>query len=156
MDQLMKTKLKMAHGVTMLVVFAMMIVALKAAFDSHNLKTPPIPNMYTLHSWIGLTAAVLFGLQWISGLTVFLFPIAGPKLRANLLPFHQYYGSCIFGLVIAASWMGLLEKSIWAISDYSSKTGEGILVNVLGLMILFFGLGVTFMLSKFDKTNKEL
>jgi len=153
-DQSMKKLLKIIHAITMGVVFILMVVALKAAFDSHNLKVPPIPNMYTLHSWVGLTAAILFSLQWVSGLTVFLFPVAGPKLRANLLPFHQYYGSAIFALVVAAAMMGLLEKAIWAIKDdYKTKTGEGLFVNFMGLMILVFAIGVTFLLSKFEKTK---
>merc|ERR1719495_144636 len=95
-----------------------MIVSLQAVFDSHNLVTPPNPNMYTLHSWVGLTAAILFGLQWVSGLLVFLLPVAGPKLRSTLLPFHQYYGSAIFALVIAAALMGLLERP----SGHSAET----------------------------------
>ena len=32
----------------------------QAAFDSHNFADPPKLNMYTLHSWVGLTAALLF------------------------------------------------------------------------------------------------
>lgn len=151
----MKMKLKMAHAATMMVVFILMVVALKAAFDSHDLKVPPIPNMYTMHSWVGLTAALLFTAQWLSGLCVFLFPVAGPKLRANLLPFHQYWGNAIFALVVCAALMGLTEKAIWSIKDYSSKQGEGVLVNVLGLMIIFFALGVSFLLTKFDTGNKQ-
>jgi len=152
-DQNMKFKLKVLHATTMGVVFVLMVVALKAAFDSHDLKDPPIPNLYTLHSWVGLSAAILFGMQWLSGLLVFLFPVAGAKLRANLLPFHQYYGSAIFALVIAAALMGLLEKAIWAIGDYNTKTGEGLVVNFMGLMIICFAVMVTFMLSKFDKNK---
>lgn len=157
----MKKMLKLCHAATMIVVFVLMVIALKAAFDSHDFKKDkegnpaPIPNMYTLHSWVGLTAAILFGAQWLSGLLVFLFPIAGAKIRANLLPFHQYYGSAIFGLVIMASLMGILEKSIWSIGDYNTKSGEGILVNVMGMMILFFAMGVTFLLTKFETGKKN-
>jgi len=150
-DQAVKKRLKVAHAVIMAAVFIMMVIALKAAFDSHNLRAQPIPNMYTLHSWIGLAASILFGIQWLSGLLVFLLPVAGAELRSNLLPFHQYYGSAIFAMVIAAALMGLLEKAIWAIGDYGTKTGEGLLVNCMGLFIVVFGVGVTFMLSKFNK-----
>jgi len=151
MDSSKKMKLKMLHAATMSVVFVLMVIALKAAFDSHNLREKPIPNMYTLHSWVGLTASILFGIQWLSGLLTFLLPVAGAQLRANLLPFHQYYGSAIFAMVIAAALMGFLEKAIWAIGDYATKSGEGLLVNSMGMLIVVFGLCVTFMLSKFSK-----
>jgi len=49
--------------------------------------------------------------------------------------------------------MGLLEKAIWAIKDYNQKQGEGLVVNFMGMMILLFGMGVLFMLSKFKKDN---
>merc|ERR1711971_1047104 len=62
-----KLKLKLAHAGIMTVAFALMVIGLQAAFDSHNKPTPPKPNMYTLHSWVGLLAALLFGCQWALG-----------------------------------------------------------------------------------------
>ena len=127
----------------------------QAAFDSHNLANPPKPNMYTLHSWIGLMAALLFSVQWTMGFSAFLFPKFSDNIRALVLIFHQYLGSSILTLAGAAALMGHLEKAIWSNQGYSAKNGEAVLVNMIGLLIVLFIMGVTFLLSKFSKdTNK--
>lgn len=58
-----KRRLKLIHTGLMLLIILLTIIALIAVFDSHNLKIPPTPNMYTLHSWIGLTSVILFCFQ---------------------------------------------------------------------------------------------
>merc|ERR1712154_643871 len=138
-----KLKLKLGHAGTMLLAFILTVIGLQAAFDSHNLaldknnKPSPKPNMYTLHSWVGLLA--------------FLFPKFSGDIRALLLPFHQYFGSSILVLAAAAALMGHLEKAIWSNKGYSQKNAEAVLVNVTGLLIVLFVMGVTFLLSKFKK-----
>jgi len=58
-----KRRLKLTHAGIMLFIVLLVVIALVAVFDSHNLASPPIPNMYSLHSWIGLTTVILFCCQ---------------------------------------------------------------------------------------------
>jgi len=149
-----KLLLKIGHAVVMMLAFIVMVIGLQAAFDSHNYADPPKPNLYTLHSWIGLVAAILFGCQWTLGFTAFLFPKFSSDLRALVLEFHQFFGSSILALAGAAALMGHLEKAIWSNSGYGAKNPEAIIVNCCGLLIIFFIMGVTFLLSKFSKDVK--
>merc|ERR1712050_16009 len=150
-----KLGLKIGHAVIMMVAFVIMVIGLQAAFDSHNLASPPKPNMYTLHSWIGLIAALLFGIQWALGFSAFLFPKFSPEIRAMLLPFHQYFGSSILCLAVAAALMGHLEKAIWSNKAYSQKGAESMIVNFTGVFLVLFVMGVTFLLSKFSTENPD-
>lgn len=109
-----KKKLKCLHAVMMMTALLLASIGLKAVFDSHNLAEPPIDNLYTLHSWIGLSAVICFALQWLFGFVSFLFPGVRHSLRASYMPLHIYGGLMIFGLATAAALMGLLEKAIFS------------------------------------------
>lgn len=152
-----KLVLKIGHAVVMMVAFILTVIGLQAAFDSHNYSTPPKPNMYTLHSWVGLIAAMLFGVQWALGFAAFLFPKFSPELRSLLLPFHQYFGSSILCLAVAAALLGHLEKALWSIGTpvYAKKGPESMLVNFTGVFLILFVMGVTFLLSKFSKEDPK-
>lgn len=52
---------KLLHAALMLIALILSIVGLYAVFDFHN--TSNIPNLYSLHSWIGIAAAALFAIQ---------------------------------------------------------------------------------------------
>merc|ERR1711915_988631 len=152
-----KLGLKIGHATIMMLAFILMVIGLQAAFDSHNLAVPPKANMYTLHSWIGLMAALLFGVQWALGFSAFLFPKFSPEIRSFLLPFHQYFGSSIICLAVAAALLGHLEKALWSITTpvYASKNSESQLVNWIGICLVLFVMGVTFLLSKFKTKNPK-
>jgi len=158
-----KLRLKIGHALTMILAFVLMVIGLQAAFDSHNLardkenQPAPKPNMYTLHSWVGILAATLFGCQWMLGFLAFLFPKFSADLRALVLPIHQYLGSAILVLAAAAALLGHLEKAIWSNKQYNEYNPEAIIVNITGILIVLFVMGVTFILSKFstEQPNKE-
>jgi cytochrome b-561 len=63
-----KRRLKLIHAAMMLSIVLLTVIALIAVFDSHNLNPKPIPNMYSLHSWVGLTTVILFCCQVNTGI----------------------------------------------------------------------------------------
>lgn len=58
-----KRSLKLCHASIFGSIMILVLIASLAVFDSHNLVVPPIPNLYSLHSWVGLIAVTLFILQ---------------------------------------------------------------------------------------------
>lgn len=53
--------MKFIHAGLHLLAFIFAVIAMVAVFDFHN--AAQIPNMYSLHSWLGLVALTLFCLQ---------------------------------------------------------------------------------------------
>ena len=63
-----KKKLKIIHASFMFTALMFTIGGLIAVFDSHNLNVKngvaaPIPNLYSLHSWVGISVVILFCCQ---------------------------------------------------------------------------------------------
>ncbi|XP_063984835.1 transmembrane ascorbate-dependent reductase CYB561-like isoform X2 [Diachasmimorpha longicaudata] len=145
-----KRRLKLLHGGMMIFTLFLTIIALVAVFNMHNYSTPPIPNMYTLHSWVGLTSVILFGCQWLAGLVSFLYPGIQTPLRVAYLPIHTYFGTAGFVGVIASCLLGLNEKAIFALGPqkYSQFIPEGVFINILGLFFAIFGGLVVYLVSQ--------
>lgn len=59
--QCSKLLVKVVHAGLHMLAFVFAVTAMVAVFDFHN--AAKIPNMYSLHSWLGLTAVILFSLQ---------------------------------------------------------------------------------------------
>ncbi|KAF7248043.1 Cytochrome b reductase 1 [Varanus komodoensis] len=144
-----KLLMKLIHAGLNTIALMLAIISLVAVFDFHNAKK--IPNMYSLHSWIGLTAVILYALQLVLGFVVFLLPFAPSSLRATVMPIHVYSGLLIFGTVIATALMGITEKLIFALKSpnaYSTSPPEAIFVNTLGVLILVFGAAVLWIATR--------
>ncbi|XP_034991294.2 plasma membrane ascorbate-dependent reductase CYBRD1 [Zootoca vivipara] len=143
-----KFLMKLIHAGLNTIALVLAIIALVAVWDFHNAQK--IPNMYSLHSWIGLTAVICYALQLVLGVAVFLLPFAPGSLRATVMPIHAYFGLLIFGTVIATALMGITEKLIFALQKpkYKDSPPEAIFVNVLGVLILVFGAVVLWMATR--------
>jgi len=129
-----KRKLKLYHAALLIMALAGASIGLKAVFDSHNYAPKPIPNLYSLHSWIGLAAVIMFGLQWLCGFISFLFPGLRYSLRTAYMPLHIYGGLMVYILTSTASIMGILEKTLFT-GIVNPMSTEGILMNCIGMII---------------------
>jgi len=116
---------KLLHTVFHILSIPCIAIAFIAVLDSHNLRTvngepAPIPNFYSLHSWIGLAAMGLFALQFMVGFFSFLLLLccesATASFRASLVPIHSTFGISTFVLAVAAACSGLTEKAFFSLS----------------------------------------
>ncbi|XP_064647586.1 transmembrane ascorbate-dependent reductase CYB561-like isoform X2 [Lineus longissimus] len=152
-----KLYIKILHAVLHILALIFAVVALKAVFDSHNLPAKPFANLYSLHSWVGLTTVILFGLQWTLGFVGFLFPKFNAGTREVMLPMHKYFGIAIFAMAIVSAISGITEKLIFTFAgEYSKKGTEAILANCLGLVLVFHGLIVGYIITNSNWKRQPL
>jgi len=144
-----KKSLKLAHAVVLGSATVLGCLGLKAVFDSHSLSTPPTPHLYSLHSWIGLTTVALSVAQWALGLVAFLWPGLASHLRTLYLPLHTTIGAIILALASATALLGITEKAIWTLGKkWQVSSGEGTLVNMIGVLIVLFSGSVLIVVNK--------
>lgn len=141
-----KQKLKLVHAGIHSVVIICIIIAQVAVFDFHFAMK--IPNLYTLHSWIGLITVIIYFAQWALSLVVFLYPGVPLSIRATIMPWHVFLGLFAFILAIATAVSGLLEKAIFKIQNYGELPGEAILMNIIGLFFVLFAVLVVYLTTE--------
>ncbi|KAH1097900.1 hypothetical protein J1N35_014821 [Gossypium stocksii] len=98
-----------------------------------------MPDMVTLHSWLGMIAICLFGLQYLLGFFSYVFPGAESYSRAAYLPWHTFGGLLILFLAICTAEMGLLQKFL---SLFLTRSQEALIVNFIGLLLFLFAVAV--------------
>ncbi|XP_023333056.1 cytochrome b561 [Eurytemora carolleeae] len=152
-----KRTLKLAHAIVLGSATILACLGLKAVFDAHSYSRPPIPHLYSLHSWIGFATVALAVAQWILGLVAFLCPGLASHLRMMYLPVHTTLGAGIFVLASVAALLGITEKAIWTLGKkWQVSSGEGTLVNMIGVFIILFTGLVMILVSKlsFRRLNR--
>ncbi|XP_005046586.2 PREDICTED: cytochrome b ascorbate-dependent protein 3 isoform X1 [Ficedula albicollis] len=141
---------KVLHGSLALGAFILTVLGLAAVFRFHNAQGTP--NMYSLHSWMGLGTVLLFSCQWAAGFGAFLLPWAPAWLRALYKPIHIFFGSTILMLSVASCVSGINEKLFFSLKNgtmqYKLLPAEAVFANTLGLLILIFGVLVVAALAR--------
>ncbi|XP_063964538.1 transmembrane ascorbate-dependent reductase CYB561-like isoform X2 [Lytechinus pictus] len=146
-----KTAVKVIHLLMQALALICACIALKAVFTFHT--TMGFPHLYSLHSWVGLTAFILFSLQWIVGFVSFFFPKLREDFRASYLPIHRYFGVAIFATAVAAALIGINEKLFFVYSGtdgnekYASRPNGAYVGNFLAFFILIFALIVGYLVT---------
>ncbi|XP_010444670.2 PREDICTED: transmembrane ascorbate ferrireductase 1-like [Camelina sativa] len=133
-----KQKKKKIHLVLHAIALILGIWGICAAFKNHN--ESHIPNLYSLHSWIGIGVIVLYAFQWHYSFIVFFFPRGSSTLRSNLLPWHAFLGLFVYVLAVGNSALGFLEKLTFMENSGLDKFGsEAFLVNFMAIVTILFG-----------------
>jgi len=130
---------KLLHTIFHLLAAPCIAIGFIATWDHHNLRTDndgnpsPIPNFYSLHSWMGLTTMGLFALQFIVGFFSFLLLLccesATASFRAALVPIHSTFGITTFVMAVATSCTGLIEKAFFTLSSDPNTPQENNLID---------------------------
>ncbi|XP_068201480.1 uncharacterized protein [Palaemon carinicauda] len=150
-----KLPAKILHTYLYLMAVPCIVVATIAVFDSHNLRNPPIPNLYSLHSWLGLITIGLFALQVTHTLVVGFFSFwillcceqGTSGFRAGLVPVHATFGMITFMLAIATAVTGYTEKAFFSLSsDYSKLVEEAWVINAQAAALAGLAILMGFML----------
>ncbi|THG10444.1 probable ascorbate-specific transmembrane electron transporter 1 [Camellia sinensis] len=128
---------KLVHLILHFIALLAGIVGIYAVFKYHH-ETFNI-DMYTLHSWIGMSTICLFGLQWFLGFFSFCYPKAETGARSRLAPWHVFFGLVIFFMAILTAETGLMEKFHFL---KLHRGQEALIVNFTGLLILVFAVSV--------------
>ncbi|XP_020239879.1 probable ascorbate-specific transmembrane electron transporter 1 [Cajanus cajan] len=133
-----RRSVKVVHLLLHFIALVAGILGIVAVFISKN--KAGLPDMYTLHSWLGMSAICLFGLQYILGFFAFFFPGAEKSTRTSLLPWHKFMGMVIFLLAVSTAEMGLVQY----FQDFGLfRSQEALILNSTGLLLFLFAVFVS-------------
>ncbi|XKL59428.1 hypothetical protein PGB90_000444 [Kerria lacca] len=139
-----KYTLKLLHAAINASALVLTLLAALAVLVFHNQLN--IPNFYSIHSWIGCTTILIFIFQACISIFSFLLNGVSDNFKATLLPYHVYFGHCIFVLGICSAISGINAKAIFQLRDkYQKFDAEGLILNITGVLFVIFGAVVVYM-----------
>lgn len=152
----LKHKLKLFHTLLNGSVMIISLFGSMAAIYFHQKAN--ITHFYSLHSWMGISTWLLFVSQFCAGFVAFLFPGASFSLRKMMMPYHRFIGIATFALASATCLTGLNEKAIFAFKNpsYSSMAWNGILTNMIGLLLCVYGALIIYLVTKPEYQRRPL
>ena len=129
---------KLIHAVMHTLAAIFIVMGLYSAFQSHNLAVPPIPNMYSLHSYVGLATAIATLAQYTASVLVFYIPGMSYRVRTFLMPIHLKLGVLVYAAGIATILVGIQEKSTFLQTlgkkyVYGSEIQTGVALGLLSI-----------------------
>ena len=129
-------------------------VGIYAVFKYH--AEADIPNLYSLHSWIGIATISLYALHWLLAFLTFFFPGASHDTRRSAVPWHALLGLLVFALAVGNAQLGFLEKLTFLQAPplrLSRYGAEALLVNFTALVVLLLGVAVVLATANVDSTK---
>ncbi|XP_067138563.1 lysosomal membrane ascorbate-dependent ferrireductase CYB561A3-like isoform X1 [Centruroides vittatus] len=155
-------KKKIIHAVHFMLCFIFVVIALKAVFDSHDLAKIPKKNMYTLHSWIGLGAVILFSAQLVFGITMTVLKYYAIYEMKSFRSVHKYFGLTIFALIVGSCVIGINEKIIFKLKNKTNPTERydhlpslALTGNFLGVVLVIQAMYVSYLVTNSNYRKSE-
>jgi cytochrome b-561 len=105
-----RTTIKIIHGLSWLIALSSASIGLYAVWSSHNMEGNYLANLYSLHSWMGMSVFTLFLANFVAGTGAFGFKLVSEESRASLMPFHKALGGLIFFTWAFVILLGIQEK----------------------------------------------
>jgi len=100
---------KVFHMGTNTVAIILSSIALGVAVKCKSIL-PPYYSFYSLHSWLGIAAFSAFCAQYAAGFLSFFFPKFSESTRRAFLPYHKYFGICLYFLTMFALVSGITNR----------------------------------------------
>lgn len=124
------------------------MIGLVAVFDSHNLASPPKPNLYSLHSWLGLGAVILFAAQYLFGFISYLYPGLSQTIKQTYMPVHVLFGLMGYVLAVASALIGIGELIVFRVADFTNLPPAAMTLNFIGVLITVFAALVVYLTTE--------